>query len=663
MKTDKITVADLFEKQRRYLVPLFQRGYVWTLEGQLKPLWRDVLDQAELQRDAKRGTGRRTPRKHFLGAVVFNQVDSGVRHVPISEVIDGQQRLTTLQVLLIAFRDVVATLQNQFLTAKLRRLTENEGPYPDASERFKVWPTNAFRDDFQAIATRGSVQEVKKHYPPQKFRRKWLPQPLLVQGYLFFHEAITRFLKGEEFDSGVEDGSLDLLDQLVLEIKHNKALFPPAGDAPFDVDRAELLLETLTGHIQLVEISLEGEDDPQIIFETLNARGAPLQPSDLVRNFVFLYATRHQEDVSAIYENSWKEFDEAPALIAKTETNRFWKDSERQGRLRSSRLDLFLYHYVTFRTGHDLKIGHIFQEFREWWENAGGGRVAAEELKRLRESANAFRELVVPNLTSRFGIFGYRLKVLDTMTAYPLVLHVAEHLDEIDQDDFEGMLLDLESYLVRRAICNLTPKNYNRVFLGLLKGLQDATPISRRGLQDLMLQLSSESALWPDDAMVEPHFIYEPLYARLRQSKTRMLLEGLETAMHTSKQEFFPFEDPLTKPLTIEHVMPQWGSELHWPKPAPKGDGTPDYAAIQRRSALLHSIGNLTLLTQPLNSSVSNGPFSDKRREIALQSRLQLNSFFQTLADDVLWDEAAILIRANRLFKLFCEAWPYPTAK
>jgi len=97
LKTDKITVFDLFEKQRRYLVPIFQRGYVWTKEQQWEPLWEDISDQARLVQRHE-GSSRNTIRKHFLGTIVLSHVPTVIKQVPSSEIIDGQQRLLTLQV-------------------------------------------------------------------------------------------------------------------------------------------------------------------------------------------------------------------------------------------------------------------------------------------------------------------------------------------------------------------------------------------------------------------------------------------------------------------------------------------------------------------------------------------------------------------------------------
>ena len=464
----------------------------------------------------------------------------------------------------------------------------------------------------------------------------------------------------ESLYEGSPDDIDDFLNDLIATTAGGQAA--PKIEKELSVERAELLLETVTDHFQLVEIRLEAEDDPQVIFETLNARGVALQPSDLIRNFVFLYATRHSEDAVKLYDAHWKMFDESPAIYSKSETGRFWKDKERQGRLTNrSRLDLFMFHYLTMLTGSDLKIDHVFPEFRDWWLATEQPRPTAAALADLQASAAIYRSLIAPAFKTRLDIFAYRLKTLDTTTLYPLVLFIAHNWNVIGNDQCEKMLVDLESYLVRRAVCRKTPKNYNRIFLQLLNRLR-AVPAGemRAVLRDEMLGLEGDSGVWPDDETFRAAFINDPMYETLRISRTRMILEGLELASHTAKQEFVPLANPLVSPLTIEHIMPQSPKPENWPPIAPLPDGSPDTQAQYRRRTLLHSIGNLTLLTQPLNSETSNGPFSVKRGQIALQSRLSLNSYFQRMSDSNVWDEDAILARAENLFSTARAVWPHP---
>src|SRR5690348_15361898 len=144
MQPHKSTPQDLFSKPARYIVPIFQRGYVWTLQEQIKPLWRDILYQAQKNQQAM-AAGIESERKHFLGAIVVKtDASAGARHVPRSEVIDGQQRLTTLQVLLIALRDSIASLNDSQLSQMLEGLTLNANP-AEPEEAYKVWPTSAFQ--------------------------------------------------------------------------------------------------------------------------------------------------------------------------------------------------------------------------------------------------------------------------------------------------------------------------------------------------------------------------------------------------------------------------------------------------------------------------------------------------------------------------------------
>jgi len=629
---DKPTVADLFDKPRRYLVPLFQRQYVWNQYEQWEPLWADVKEQVEVLR-RHRASDNRPARKHFLGAVVLSQAKTLVRQVPASEVIDGQQRLTTLQIMLAALRDVVAPLGSDFLTTTLNRLTTNPEPLSDPVEVCKVWPTNADREDFQALMSAQSAASLKELYPPNYKRRRLQPRPRLIDAYLFFHQAMSHYLRGE--DGGEPHGR---------------------PDESLRADLAEELFEALCKYVQLVEIQLEPDDDPQVIFETLNARGVPLEPSDLIRNFVFLYASRHKEEIESLYAKHWREFDTAPALSGKSETKRFWKDMERQGRLKRSRLDLFLFHYVTYRAERELKIGHLFHEFRDWWESVSE-RSTDAELSLMRASAGVYRSLVIPEKDSRFGIFAARLRALDTTTVYPLVLMLGENRSAVSVDDLDGMLDDVESYLVRRTVCGLTPKNYNRVFFGLLQALRKADTISRSVLRKELTALQGDSTVWPNDEFFRQHWLNAPAYNAIGAAKTQMVLAALDQALDTPRQERIRLDEW----LTVEHVLPQSASLEEWPYPpnTSRGDGPIDERLV-RRARLVHSFGNLTLLTRPLNSSVSNGSFSAKRPRITEQSRLQLNAYFQRFGEADMWNEDSIAQRGEELFAVARRVWPYP---
>jgi hypothetical protein len=631
MKTDKITVFDLFERQRRYLVPIFQRGYVWTKEGQWEPLWEDIADQAKLVQLHK-GSTRNTVRKHFLGAIVLSQVPTVIRQMPASEIIDGQQRLLTFQVFLAALRDAVVDLGDDYLKMQLGRLTSNPGPFYHEDEQFKVWPTNAYHDDLKNAMSAGTPDALSAKYPQRRYYGKLIPpRPALVDAYLYFHERIKSFLNGVD-----EDGEMPADQQVTQEALK---------------ERANLLFEAVMRYVQLVEIQLDVEDDPQVIFETLNYRGVPLEPSDLIRNFIFLYAARQNQDVSALYNQWWKDYDEVSGT-----TTKFWKEKERQGRLFRSRLDLFFFHYLTCRIGHEIKMGHLYQEFKDWWNNDSAQRSVDTELEAAKRSSQVFRSLLVPDDKQRLGVVAQRLRILDTTTVYPFILWLCEHRDKIAPAEFEGILADIESYIVRRAICRLTPKNYNRIFLALLTKLSKEGLPSRASVRRELLSLEGDSAVWPNNDVFKKSLTYDPLYISIRPRGVRMALTALELASRTPRQESLPL--PINNQLTIEHVMPQGFKAEEWPYPQQESVDRQEMES--RRWALLHSLGNLTLLTPPLNSEVSNGPFKIKRPEITKQSLLILNSYFQRFSDNDMWNEDTILERGKDLANLALKVWEYP---
>jgi len=633
MKTDKISVFDLFEKQRRYLVPIFQRGYVWNMEMQWAPLWEDISEQAELvhQHDA---SSKKAIRKHFLGTIVLSQVPTVIRQTPASEIIDGQQRLLTLQVFLAAFRDAIVDLGDEYLNTQLALLTGNVGPFRDNIEQFKVWPTNAYQLDVVSVMNAGSAHKLASMYPQKQYRRKLIPRrPALVEAYFFFHGEIGRYLNGASEGIGTS---------------------PTQTDSPdLKKEQANVLLEAVMRYVQLVEIQLDVEDDPQVIFETLNYGGVPLEPSDLIRNFIFLYANKQDKDVSILYDKWWKHYDEESGA-----TGKFWKQKERQGRFFRSRLDLFFFHYLTFRVGREIKMGHLYQEFKDWWGDSAE-RSVETELEAAQRSSRVFYSLLDSDDTQRLGILAQRLRILDTTTLYPFLLWLCENRDEIAPDEFDGILADLESYIVRRAICRLTPKNYNRNFLMLLSKLSKEESPSRASVRHELLSMEGESALWPDNEAFQKSLIYDPLYSLLGPRRVRLVLTALELARRTPRQETLPL--PINNFLTIEHIMPQGYVPEEWPYPGNEASDEQEQAI--RRRTLLHSLGNLTMLTQPLNSEVSNGPFRIKRSKIAEQSLLLLNSHFQRYSDSDHWNEATIIERSKVLADQAVTVWEYPIDK
>jgi uncharacterized protein with ParB-like and HNH nuclease domain len=281
MKPDTLTVQQLFERDVRYVVPLYQRPYIWNEEEQWAPLWEDLTTLLGHQANV----GSSGLWSHFLGAIVLDQDQITPGRIPQYTVIDGQQRLTTLQLLIAAAATVIGERGQEDDAGLLRELVENDRRKAKDIERLKVWPTNANREAFVAMVTPGG--------PPAGYAND--PSNLIDEAFTYFTARVEEYLAGDEEDE------------------------PSATIAT----RTERLRVTLCDLLKVVTITLAADDNAQVIFETLNARGTPLLSIDLVKNALFRQASTQQHDTDALYEQVWR-----PQL-----DDDYWRNERRQGRL------------------------------------------------------------------------------------------------------------------------------------------------------------------------------------------------------------------------------------------------------------------------------------------------------------------------------------------
>lgn len=665
MIPDKTSAIALFSAPYQYVIPVFQRGYVWTLEKQVAPLWADIEDRVSAWLDRQeilraRPSAQLTPlRKHFLGSVVLTPITSIFGRVRSYEVIDGQQRTTTLHILLLAFRHASNKLEDNQISKMLDALIKNDGAYSLPTDSHKVWPTKAGRDEISFLDRALDVEAVNSEYPAITGKQRH-ERPLMVQAYLYLYHAILAFLANTSMDDPQSDVSESTLsDGLIHSIRKDNA--PKIGKelSSFSALRAQALYMALQDAVQIMTLTLESEDDPQVIFETLNARGAPLLSSDLIRNFVFLEAARTDLSVGVLYDTYWQGFDEQSDQNEKITANRYWREKERSGRITHPRIDLFFYYYTILRRKQETKVAHVFQGFKEWWQQEQ--RDIDCELKIIVTTSKYFKELVSPEGTGELVEFARLIKVLDVSTVIPVYLFLRERYRDGDPC-LTRAIKDLSSYLTRRAVCGFTTKSYNRTFLRLLEEIsrpEVAEPADE--LRSFLLHLNGHSQCWPNDQEFREHWLSRPVYKELRPAKTAAILRALEVHGRTSWQEL-DIVVPIDK-LTVEHVLPQgWEKTSNYPLPVESDESR------LRRNQLLNTFGNLTLLTQGLNSSVSHGAFCDstddsgglvegKRAKICRQSILKMNAYFQNQKK---WSEPEILLRADSLFIDAIKIWSLP---
>jgi hypothetical protein len=246
------------------------------------------------------------------------------------------------------------------------------------------------------------------------------------------------------------------------------------------------------------------------------------------------------------------------------------------------------------------------------------------------------------------------LEAVDTTTVYPFLLYahaelVPEHIEEFDQ-----ILELIESYLVRRMVCAMTTKNYNRYFIDMMRTLDKKGAITSTNVIEYMVKSAADSTTFPSDAEFKTAALGLPLYSRLAQLKVRTILEALDAYSSDAKSEALP----LPPGLTIEHVMPQtW--QTHWAlADVDTVDSVAGQKAIGRRDRLVNSLGNLTLVTGSLNPSLSNGQWETKRPELLKFSKLNLTQYFHG-SDALDWNEASIEKRSRHLYSQMAKIWPY----
>ena len=505
MKPATRTVTELFELDVRYVVPLYQRPYVWDEEHQWQPLWEDLTVLLNHLDSAWGADGHYS---HFLGAIVLEQEIQAPGTVPLYTVIDGQQRLTTLQILLRAASVVTGEHGCADEAELLQDLVLNNPLKAAGDERFKVWPTNANRGSFVAIVD------------PQGPPIGWIDDPdnLIEEACTFFKERL-------------------------------RAWMAEAPDGASAETRAKTIRVALCDLVKIVSITLEPDDNAQVIFETLNARGTPLLALDLVKNAVFNQASKQGLDVDALYEHVWK-----PQL-----DDPYWRKERRQGRLYRAQGELFLMHWLAMKLRRVIPATELFTVFRKDILQADPAPDMADLIRELCRDAQIMRSFDDQPEGSPEALFFARLEDMDTTTLLPLVLYLFRD-EHVSGERRRRALALLESWLVRRTCLRLTAKNYNEQVAVLLGKVALDPGKADQVIRDHLCAKAGDINRWPGDDELIEILTTRDAYGTVAQRRLVMLLSGVERSLYTSKTEALS----VPKGLSLEHLMPQ-GWDKHWP--------------------------------------------------------------------------------------------------
>ena len=319
METQVRTPQSVFMMPQRLVVPLFQRPYVWNEENQWEPLWNDVVRVAE--RALAAPSTRHAP--HFLGAIVLQQVANPTGLMQQRTIIDGQQRLTTLQLLLDALHAELLAANATQPALRIEQLVTNAPAFCARPEdRFKVWPTNRDRAAFnEVMAAESPVDHASLRHKTER----------MVDAHRYFSDQSRQWL---------------------------------SVGGPDEVDtRASAIDATVRDLVQMVVIDLAADENAQEIFETLNARGAQLTAADLIKNFIFQRLLESDADIEGAYQKYWRDFETA-----------FWETELSVGRIRYHRSSIYLNHWLISQTGEEIVAREVFARFKTFADFDRGSR-------------------------------------------------------------------------------------------------------------------------------------------------------------------------------------------------------------------------------------------------------------------------------------------------
>lgn len=629
MKSETITIQNIFQDRRQYCVPFYQRSYVWTLRDQWEQLWGDIREKAEV----RVSKGKVTP--HFLGAVVLDpQPLDGLVGVNVLHIIDGQQRLTTLQFVLSALLMTFRRAGVSNLMSVVTECVRNDKPENMKNvevEVFKVWPTFRDQKNFTLALEAQGLDDLRQRFPLNFTQSGTLKKvganhpPALAALWYFTHC----------FESWI------------------------AEEPERIADRAEALVLAILRDLKIVSILLDPEDDAQVIFETLNGRGAQLHATDLIRNYLFMRADRDGANSQVLYDNLWSPFETA-----------YWAEQQRRGRMNKPRLEWLIQATLQAELHEEIDLSRLYFEYRRFATQGEELLTAEGQLRTLSKYAQHYKELIAGVGEMPVARFGRRIAPYDITTLHPLALMIST--SPVTDAEKSEMFGDLVSYLVRRAVCGLTSKNYNNVFITTLRQLH-ITGVNPGALRGLMTASTGEASRWPEDAEFRSACLNAPLYfGRVETPKIRAILTELEAFLRTTVSSEEPVLPDLSQ-LDVDHIMPRsWVT--HWSLM----DGSPVTAAetatvemlsrsgiplsdrqkqIRDRQACISSLGNLSLLNLKVNRAAQNFEFSKKRDLLIANTNLRLNIPLISLQT---WNETAIVERGEHLANAALKIWPGP---
>jgi uncharacterized protein with ParB-like and HNH nuclease domain/predicted transport protein len=563
VKATEAKFLDFLKKSPQFVIPIYQRTYSWT-ERECRQLWDDIL---------RTGSNEKLS-AHFVGSIVY--IEKGLSNLTSQEpllVIDGQQRLTTLTLILAAlakaldgFEENQRELVDGFSPRKLRSYYLLN-PVEEGERHFKLLLSQTDKDSLIAIVGNG----VQPSDPSLRITENFKLFEFLIASC---KQELTAVCKG-------------LAKLVVVDIALNR-----------------------------------DQDNPQLIFESMNSTGRELSQADLIRNFILMGLEPQLQ--TRLYEQFWRRMEVD-----------FGQEAY------GTHFDAFMRHYLTAKTGEIPRQDEVYEAFKLHARSPSVAQAGVEALvKDIRDFARYFCAMALGAETDAELKLSFQdLRELKVDVAYPFLLELYHDYksEVLSKQDFLAAVRLIEGYVFRRAICAIPTNSLNKTFATFTKVLK-----KDRYLESIMahLLLLPSYRRYPNDDEFKRDIQTRDLYNFRSRSYWLRRMENHD------RKERVPVDE-----YTIEHILPQ-NENLSAAWKTALGD---NWTRIQE--TWLHTLGNLTLTGY--NSEYCDRPFAEKRDMAGgfRESPLKLN---QGLGQIDQWNELAIKHRAERLAGLAVSVWGSP---
>lgn len=554
MKATEANLLEFIKKSNQFSIPIYQRLYSWT-EKECGRLWNDIMT-----------VGSKNIPSHFIGSIMY--IEKGLYQISKPEpllVIDGQQRLTTISLLLEALARKIGDNEVEGFSARKIRNYYLINPLETGDRKYKLLLSQNDRNTYISIIE-------QREYPKESSIR-------IKNIFEYFTSKIDKLSEND-----IQNLCLGLLKLFIVDISLNR-----------------------------------DQDNPQLIFESMNSTGKDLSQADLIRNFMLM---RLEGDIQKrLYEDYWR-----PMELE------FGQEAY------DSHFDSFMRHYLTMKTGNIPKISEVYEEFKKYFYNSR--RDNEEELKELKKYAAYFCAMALDKEEDKELKEAFSdLRELKVDVSYPLLLELYNDykMGVLSKEDFIKIIRLIESYVFRRAVCGIPTNSLNKTFATFGKSI-----IKEKYLESVKAHFIKMTSYrrFPNDEEFKKELECRDLYNFRSRSYLLRRLENHDRKERVNVSEY-----------TIEHILPQNTNLNHdWREAL-----GPDWEKIQQK--YVHTLGNLTLTGY--NSEYSDKFFTDKRdmKGGFRESPLKLN---RGLANLDTWNEETILQRAENLSKEALKVWQYP---